>query len=139
MSTSQATAFQPQGCAPPKSDIGMARVNRAELPWLADPTLLRQHSFASNAISRLNRMPSVSPLTTSPSEGAVSVSLDGCLRQEASETDCKSDSFYTPCSTKSQLAVTFQQYRRPSHPDMIGRPNAYPYHQPIVEDRDTNP
>ncbi|RYN62732.1 hypothetical protein AA0118_g5012 [Alternaria tenuissima] len=40
-------------------------------------------------------------------------------------------SYYTPLSVGEQIEKTFQHHRRPSHTDVAGRRNVYPYHGPL--------
>lgn len=43
----------------------------------------------------------------------------------------EASSYYAPLSVGEQIEKTFQHHRRPSHPDVAGRRNVYPYHGPL--------
>lgn len=121
-----------QGCAPLHFGSEMHRVNHAQAS--AFPPHPVPHGQPLNPAATAWQPPYVSV-----GNGANLPTSDHSRHLEKEEEDGKSDFFYTPCSTKSQIAETFQHHRRPSHPDLAGRANAFPYHLPVNLDPGKNP
>jgi len=68
---------------------------------------------------------------------AASLSADNAsypVTADAPDTDGESEVFLTPCSTKTEIEATFQLYRSPSHPDVVGCRNIHPYDGPVDDD-----
>lgn len=83
-------------------------------------------------------MPNLGPRRAAPSPLAQSnlyaMSLDEPRAASPSLTDVRDPSvYYTPLAVGEQIERSFQHHRRPSHPDVDGRHNAYSYHGPVTE------
>jgi len=77
------------------------------------------------------RMTAPSPLTQSNLDAK---SLDEPPVASPSPIDLRDSSvYYTPLSIGEQIEKTFEHHRRTSHPEVVGRSNAYSYHGPVTE------
>jgi chaperone BCS1 len=101
-------------------------------PW----RLLREHhNLRPNDIEEMH-LPNLDSCTavrpSLPQSHPGSTSLDESRSTLPSPTEStEASSYYTPLSVGEQIEQTFQRHRRPSHPDVAGRRNVYPYHGPL--------
>lgn len=75
-----------------------------------------------------------------PSIGVRSSTVDIAYTPPPSPaTTTEVSAYYTPLSLGEQIEESFQHYRRPNHPDVLGRNNIYPYHGCLSDIEDDNP
>jgi chaperone BCS1 len=84
-----------------------------------------EEMYLSNLDSRTAARPSL------PRSRPGATSLDESRSTLPSPTEpAEASSYYAPLSVGEQTEKTFQHHRQPSHPDVAGRRNVYPYHGP---------
>jgi hypothetical protein len=91
---------------------------------------LRPNDIEEMYLSNLDSCTAVRPSLPRTRSGATS--LDESRSSLPSPTEpTEASSCYAPLSVGEQIEKTFQHHRRPSHPDVAGRRNVYPYHGPL--------
>jgi hypothetical protein len=127
-STPPCMGYGQHSYAPPEFGSSMAQINRAQVPLFGLPAYL--HASRLNPAAAAWQPPRM-PLSKGPN----SLSRGNTPELRSSEPqhrareyeEGKSDFFYTPCSTKSQIAETSKH----SHPDVIAQANTFRNHPPV--------